>query len=56
MRELKTRKAVLAGLLLAAMLSGQAQPHEHHAEAMEGHWMAPAKEAKRHNPVKPTPE
>ncbi len=44
------------GLPLVALGIGQAQAHEHHAAGMEGHWMAPAQQARRHNPVKSTPD
>jgi len=56
MRGLTTHSMILAGLLLAATVPGhQAQAHGQHAAGMEGHWMAPPQQAKRHNPVPPTP-
>lgn len=42
---------MLVGLLLVR--SGQALAHGH--PGMEGHWMAPAKAAKQHNPLRATP-
>jgi len=35
------------------MPEGMHHDHPHHHGMMAGHWMAPAKEAKRRNPVKP---
>lgn len=56
MRKLATRNKALASLVLAAAMgSGQAIAHGHHGMAMAGHWMAPAKAAKRRNPVPATP-
>jgi len=56
MRGLTIRQTLFPGLLLAAFTCGQPFAHEHHhAPDAEGHWTAPAKEAKRHNPVPPTP-
>jgi mono/diheme cytochrome c family protein len=48
------RNTILAASLALALTSAAALAHEHHA--MEGHWMAPEKAAKRHNPVAATPE
>lgn len=59
MRELTKRRNRLAVLLWASMAPGQAvaHDHDHHYPGMEmtGHWMAPDKAAKRHNPVPATP-
>ena len=47
---------LLLGLLLTPLTVSPVQAHEHVHDAMQGHWMAPAKEAKRQNPVKASPE
>lgn len=46
--------ATVFSLLLATLGTSPAQAHEHHSAGTEGHWMAPAQEARRHNPVKST--